>query len=297
MISAFSEHGATIDYKPLITREEVLAYGQKIDGIIINSKIKADRELLDTHPSIQLIARLGSGLDIIDLPLCASRNIKVVSAPEGNRLAVAEHALGMILMLFNKLRSSQQVILESPWPREEHRGIELSGKTIGIIGFGHTGSSLVRILQGFEIKFLIFDPYKPHISQPDRSIYTSEWETLLRSSDIISLHVPLTDETKWMIGEEEIKQMKVGSILVNTSRGKVLDLQAAYRYLEKGHLAGLCLDVYANEDSRSWTKEEKELYQAVAEHKNSVTSPHVAGWTKESFYKISNVIVQKINAL
>jgi len=297
MISSFKEQQAVVDYQPTISRSEVLAYGQRIDLIIINSKIKANRELLDKHKDLKVIARLGSGLDIIDLPLCAERVIEVISAPEGNRQAVAEHALGMILMVLNKLRSAQETILETPWPRESHRGTELTKKTVGIVGYGNTGSSLVRLLQGFELKILIFDPYKPHITQMDRSIYKSGWDELLTSSDIISMHVPLTEETEHMMGETEIRRMKPGSILVNTSRGKVLDLWAVWKYLDNDHLGGLCLDVFENEDSRSWSDDIKQLYMSIARHNRVVTSPHVAGWTKESFYKISKVIIHKIKAL
>ena len=260
-------------------------------GIVIRSRFKIDKEFIDAATNLEFIARAGSGLDNIDLNYSEKRSINCYNAAEGNRQAVAEHALGMLLSLFNNLNEVGKEIRNGIWEREKNRGIELAGKTIGIIGYGNTGSAFTEILKGFGVNILTYDKYLNNY--PNKSTM----ESIYKESDILSLHVPLTEETTYLVNEDFIRKFKKEIYLINTSRGKCVNTEHLVSALENGTIKGACLDVLEYEKS-SFEQLKSSGFtddmQYIIESKETILSPHVAGWTIESNIKIAEVLLQKI---
>lgn len=289
--------GLKCDFAPTISPRQVFDMIHDYIGVIVNSKVVVDREFLDEAKELRFVGRLGSGMEIIDREYAAQKGIAVVSSPEGNRNAVAEHALGMLLALMNNLVRADQQTREFLWRREMNRGVELAGRTIGIIGFGHTGSQFARKLAGMEMTVLAFDKYKTDCAAGMTWVQETDLDTIAESADIISLHLPLTDETRHFINKEFLARCKPGFILINTSRGgcvKTLDLVHA---LENGTVGGACLDVFENEKPTTYSLAEKGLYRRLNALENVVVSPHIAGWTHESKRKLAEVLLEKIIAV
>jgi len=294
LIDRFRESGYLIHYLPEISYAGFKAVLNNYNGVIINSKIKMTKEVLESHAELEFIGRLGSGLDIIDLPTAERLKIKVFAAPEGNRNAVAEHAVGMLLCLENKIMSAHQSVLDQTWQREANRGEELEKKTIGIIGFGHTGSSFAKKWKGWDLNILAYDKYKENYADDLEYVKETDLEEVLAKSDIISIHLPLTKETEHMVNGEFIAKMKDQSILINTARGKNVVTEDLLEGLKQGKLKGACLDVLENEKMDQLSEAEQKCYQALFNLPNVVLTPHVAGWSKQSFFKISDVLADKI---
>jgi D-3-phosphoglycerate dehydrogenase len=295
LISGLEDMGYVTNYQKDISLTEVREIVHNYEGIVINSKIKMTSEMMQRGPQLQWIARLGSGLDIIDLPFAKVKGIKVYSAPEGNRNAVAEHALGMLLALNNQLIVSDQEVKSNIWRREARRGVEIMGKTVGIIGFGHTGSAFATKLSGFGCKILAYDKYKLMLDPAYHYVeQVSSLGQILSRSDIISLHLPLSDETRYLVDDTFLSKCKEGVIIINTSRGKVVQIEDLVSYLENGKIAGTCLDVFPNEKVATFTDKDLDVFAALSRLKNVVLSPHVAGWTHESLWRISQVLLLKI---
>ncbi len=294
LIRGLKENNYEVDYRPSISHSETLGIISEYFGIIINSKTKANREFLDTATTLKFIGRLGSGLEIIDQEYATQKGVKVYNSPEGNRNAVAEHAIGMLLSLFDNLRKGDREVREFNWDRESNRGLEMEGKTIGIIGFGNTGSQLAKKLQGWDMNILAYDKYKSNYG----STYVKETdlEEILEESDIISFHLPLTQETSGLVNKTFLDRVRKNVFLINTSRGKVIVTKDLLRGLKNGKIRGACLDVFENEKVETFSKEEKEMYEELYTYNNVVLSPHVAGWTEESLFKIASTLVDKINA-
>src|SRR5690625_56044 len=288
--------GFSIDYKPDISPDKTREMIGEYHGLIINSKIRVDAPFLDHAPRLEFIGRLGSGMEIIDQRETKKRNVAVFNSPDGNCNAVAEHAMGMMLMWNNHLLRANEEVKNFHWDREKNRGIELEGRKVGIIGFGHTGSRLARKLAGFSVEVLAYDKYKPAGYAKDFD-YVTECRTrveCLRHSDIVSLHLPLNMETLHLANTSFFNQCKPGFLLVNTSRGPVVDTKALIEALEKKQAAGACLDVFENEKPETYTTEEKEMYQKLFSFPQVLVSPHIAGWTKESKYKLAKILLDKI---
>lgn len=294
LLTQFETNALSCDYRPDIRLEEVHEIIHKYHGIVINTKTKMNASLIDKAIILRFIARLGSGLDIIDLPYAKKKKIHVINSPEGNRNAVAEHALGLLLSLNNKLASCQEEVKNRVWDREAHRGREIKGLTIGIYGYGHTGSSFVKLLQGFDANVLVYDKYKTHYVDDLRYVTETDEMSLVRQSDIISFHLPLTDETHHLVNDKFLSRCREGVILINTSRGKVVKTPDLLIGLMTGRIAGACLDVFENEKGATWTEEEKKMYSQLFALENVVCSPHVAGWTVESKLRISEVLWLKL---
>lgn len=293
LISGFSAMGYQVDYKPFISLEEVHECIEPYFGIVINTKIKAYRELLVKATNLKVIARLGSGLDIIDLETAKELGVSVISTPEGNAQSVAEHALGMLLCLMNKFLSADRQLREFKWQREAHRGTELMGKHIGLVGYGHTGKAFAKLLEAFSVFLHIYDPYVQRIENNSRIVFHDDLESLAKEVDIISFHVQLTPETKCMADKDLLGKMKRGAIIINTSRGKVVDTGALVSALENNQIGGACLDVFENEHPETFSEIELALYSRLYGKSNVVLTPHVAGWTHESKFKIADTILTK----
>ncbi len=288
--------GFEIDYYPKIALEKVITMVGPYSGLVINSKIRVDARLLDEAPHLEFVARLGSGMEIIHQEETAKRGVAVFNSPDGNCNAVAEHAMGMILAWNNHLIRCDEEVKTFQWNREKNCGIELEGRTVGIIGFGHTGSALARKLSGFSVKVKAYDKYKP-------AGYASDYpwveecldrESAIRQSDVVSLHLPLNYETLQLANRSFLNQCKSGFLLVNTCRGPVVDTLALIDALEQKQVRGACLDVLENEKPNTYIVEEKEMYQKLFAFPQVMVSPHVAGWTKESKYKLAKILLDKI---
>ena len=285
---------AEVQYLPRISYAEVQAIIPDYDGLIVNSKILVDEQFLQLARQLRWVGRLGSGLDIIDLEACAARNIQVINSPEGNANAVGEHALGMLLSLLNKLTLCDQMVRSFSWDREAMRGLELDGKTVGVIGCGNTGSAFVKKLSGFEVRVLIYDKYKSGLEAFHPRQQEVTLKTLLDESEVISLHVPLTEETSRWIDRSFFHACKKNPYLISTCRGMVVVLEDLLEALKSGRIRGACLDVFENEKTASYSKEDQRKMEELTSLNNVVLSPHVAGWTIESKKKIAQILLHKL---
>ncbi len=282
-----------VTYNPDITLAETHQIIHQYDGVIINSKIIADKSFLQTGTNLRFIARLGSGLDIIDLDEAKRLNIKVISAPQGNANAVAEHALGMLLSLVNHLCRANLQVKNFHWDRELNRGIELMNRRIGIFGFGNNGSQFAHKLAGMDMEVWAYDKYKFNYAQVFPHVKEVSFDQIF-DCDILSFHIPLTKETQYLIDRKFISRCRDGVLFINTSRGKILNTTDLIDALEKGKVSGACLDVFENEKPKTFSEEETKCYTKLYSFENVLVSPHVAGWTKESKKRISEIIFEKI---
>ncbi|MFK7946236.1 MAG: NAD(P)-dependent oxidoreductase [Saprospiraceae bacterium] len=295
LIEGFVALGFGYDYHPKITLEKVKLIIQDYDGVIINSKIIVDKDFLDKAIRLKFIGRLGSGMEIINQPYARQKGVAVFSAPEGNCNAVAEHALGMLLALANKFRTGDTEVRQMIWQREANRGFEIMGKTVGIIGFGHTGSQLAKKLAGMGVKILAYDKYKPAGYALDYGFITETTpEQIFQDADIVSLHLPLNPETKHFADYTWMKQFKKPIVLINTSRGNVIPTKDLIRGLEEGIIRGACLDVFENEKPLTFSEAEKSVFNHLYEFENVILTPHVAGWTIQSLERLASVLLTKI---
>lgn len=285
--------GFGYDYEPEITLAAVRARIAPYVGIIINSKITIDRAFIDAAPALRFIGRLGSGMEIVDVDYAQSKGIAVCSAPEGNRNAVGEHAMGMLLMLANKMKAGDRAVRTQDWNREAYRGWELMGKTVGIVGFGHTGANFAQKLMGFGVEVLAYDKYKRYYAEGWPHVSETTLEEIQERADVISLHLPLTAETHHLFNYEFLAACRRPVVLVNTSRGKVVDTRAVIDGLKSGQLLGACMDVFENEKPPTGG-EEQAMYEELYALEPTVFTPHVAGWTVESKEKLALIVMEKI---
>ena len=261
------------------------------EGIIIRSRIAIDASFIDKATKLKFIARAGSGLENIDVNYLQSKNIKCYNAAEGNRQAVAEHTLGMLLSLLNNLNKAEQEVRNGIWEREGNRGLELSGKTVAIIGYGNNGSAFAEVLQGFDVKILAYDKYL------NDYLHKSSMERIYKEADVVSLHIPLTEETTYLVDDTFINNFTKEVYLINTARGECVNTKHLVEALENGKIQGACLDVLEYEKT-SFENLSKEVLttemQYLMNTQNTILSPHVAGWTVESNVKITKVLLKKI---
>lgn len=288
----FQKVGVVVDYRPEITKEEIITQISKYEGIVIRSKMVIDSFFLDKAINLKFIARAGAGLDQIEVDEVNKRGIHLVNAPEGNRDALAEHALGMLLGLLNNIYKSDHEIRSHIWNREGNRGYELSGKRVGLLGYGYMAGAFAKRLKAIGCTVLAYDKYKSDFS--DEYVQEVTMERIFEESDVFSVHVPLTEETLWLIDGDYIKKFKKPIWLLNTARGKILKLQDLVPLLENNKVLGAALDVLENEKIQSFTEGEKQLFGKLTKKNNVILTPHVAGWSHESYYKINEVLAKKI---
>ena len=287
--------GYQVVYEPDITYEALKASIADVTGLVVTTRLKIDSAILDTAKELQWIGRLGSGMELIDVEYALSKGITCVSTPEGNSNAVGEHALALLLNLMNKVTKSFEEIKGGQWLRNENRGTELSGKTVGIIGFGHTGPAFARLLQPFGGKVLVYDKYKSGIGND--FIMQTDLQTIQEQADVVSVHVPLTAETYHMMNDDFFNGLQRQPFFITTCRGAVTDTAAAIRAIKNAKIAGAAFDVLENEKIDSLNNQEKEQLQFLETQPNVLMTPHIAGYSHEAYKNMSVVLIGKLDAM
>ncbi len=289
----FESLGFIVDVFEEIEREKLLKIIPNYSVLIITTYTKVDQQLIDKAINLKVVGRVGSGMENVDIKYCKSKNIICVNSPEGNGNAVGEHSLAMLLNLMNNITKANNELKNGIFLREENRGEELDGKIIGIIGYGHTGSAFARKLRGFDVEILAYDKYK---KIEDNYVQQVSLEVLQSKADIISFHVPYNVETHYFLNKKFIENCSKISIFINTSRGAIFNILDVITELENKKIKGLCLDVFEDEPISKNKIHAEEIYQKLLTYKNVQATPHIAGWTKESKYKLAKVLMDKIEA-
>ena len=294
-----SKHGmACIDASGTEPLEAVQAHPD-VQGIVLRSRIRVDATLMDRLPDLKFICRSGAGLENIDVASAQFRDIKVYNSPEGNRDAVGEHALGMLLSLLNLLREADRSMRDGHWDREGHRGMELAGRTVGILGYGNMGSAFAGKLSGIGCKVMAFDPYRRGIDgDHNDTVRAVDLATLQRETDVLSLHCNLTPETRGMVDRGFLGSFAKPIILINTARGAIMRTADLLDALQTGQVIAAGLDVFERETSSFETvaNEGDPVWMRLMAHPRVQVSPHVAGWTEESYVKLSSTLADKVLA-
>ena len=281
----------TVDYQPDLAQSKIAETIGKYDGLLVRGK-KITKEIIDKAHSLKFIGRAGAGLDNIDIQAAEERGIQLFKAPEGNRDAVAEHTVGLILNILNKLRTADIEVRSFKWDREGNRGYELGGKTVGIIGYGYMGAAFSKRLIGFNCNVIAYDKYKKN--------YATKWtkeaslSELFEETDILSIHVPLTSETHKMFDYSFFSKFKKNIIVINTARGEVLVLEDLLTAIKQGKVLGAGLDVLENEKLHALNEQQQNTFNKLIANENVLLSPHVGGWSHESHVRINQVLHDKI---
>lgn len=287
--------GYTVSYKPTIAANKVKDIISNYTGLVVRSKTHITKEILDHATQLQFIGRAGSGMEIIDVEYAKSKGITCFNTPEANKDAVGEQAVGMLLSLLANIHKSYNEVKEGIWEREGNRGVELSTLTVGIVGYGNTGSAFAQKLNGFGCKTIAYDKYKKGFGN-DR-VEEVDLDTLYQQTDVVSFHIPLTEETYGLINIQYLSNFRKNIFLLNLSRGKIMQTTAIINGLEQGKLRGAALDVLENEKFEGYSFDERQqLSNLIASPRVLITS-HIGGWTHESYYKISHSLFTKISQL
>jgi D-3-phosphoglycerate dehydrogenase len=291
-LNVLDAHGLKYRYLPDIDFNTLQTDLSSVVGLVVSTHIPIDRKMLETASQLQWIARLGSGMEHIDVAFAESKGIRCISSPEGNRRAVAEHAMGLLLSVVRNINACQNELKQFQWLRDKNRGMELEGKTVGIIGFGNTGSTFGRLLAAFGMQVLAYDKYRQ--VQTEYNIKEATLSEIMEQADVISLHLPYTMETHYLAGADFFRMLKCKPIILNTSRGSVLDAQALCDALDEGLISGAGLDVLENEKPESFNSAERVLFERLIHDRRIVLTPHIAGYTRESPRKMAMVILEKL---
>jgi D-3-phosphoglycerate dehydrogenase len=293
LVECLRRRGYDVDVHEQISYTALAEVIHLYEGIIISTRLNIDAAMLSKATAMQWIGRLGSGMEIVDVDYAVSQNIHCMSSPEGNCGPVGEHCLGMLLSLMHHISWAAQEVAEGVWSREPNRGMELRGKTVGIIGYGHTGSSFCNLLAPFGVKVLAVDKYKTGFTSG--YVTESSPEQLMAEAHVVSFHLPLTPETAFYANDHFFGSLQQNPVLLNASRGGVVDTAALIRALDGGKIAAAGLDVLENEALNSYTLHETEQLRNLVSRKNVLVTPHIAGYSKESLFRMPAVILEKLD--
>lgn len=294
LFAMLDSQGWAYDYQPDFRRNDIISCLAGYDGLMIRSKTRIDEELLTQATRLRFIARAGAGLDLIDLVATERLGITLFHAGTGNRDAVAEHTVGMLLMLFNNLNRADREVRQAIWDREGNRGVELMGKTVGLIGYGNNGSATAQRLSGFGCRVLAYDKYREGYT--DHYAEEGTLADIQREADVLSLHIPLTEVTQNLVNESFIAGFQKPFYLINVSRGEIVDSAAVVQAMKDSKILGACLDVQENEKLSKLTNPQQEAFDYFRNSTRTILTPHIAGWTHESYVRINEVLVQQIAA-
>lgn len=287
------QRGYDVDVREEICYDELLDQIHLYHGLVVTTRIKVDQQLLDAASKLKWIGRLGSGMEIIDVDYAEQKNILCISSPEGNKDAVAEQCLGVLLSMMHNVFKAGLQVREGKWLREENRGIELSGKTVGIIGYGNTGSAFAALLAPFGVNVLAHDKYKTGFAK--HHVQEASLEDLLIMADVISFHLPLNTETYYFANNDFFQSLQKPVFLLNASRGKIVNTQALTQAMDEGKVIAAGLDVIENENINSYTEEELKHFLNLANRENVWITPHIAGYSKEALEKMAKVLIFKLD--
>lgn len=290
---ALIQRGFDVDVREDISYESLIKNAHLYEGMVVTTRINLDKALLDAASKLKWIGRLGSGMEIIDFEYAQQKNILCISSPEGNKDAVAEQCLGMLLSMMHNVFKSGLQVKKGLWLREENRGVELGGKTVGIIGYGNTGAAFAKLLAPFGVKILAHDKYKQGFSSD--AVIESSLEHILEEAQVISFHLPLTEETFHYANENFFESLKHPIYLLNASRGQVVDTTALLGALDQGKVISAGLDVLENEHIKSYSLEEREKLLNMANRADIWITPHIAGYSREALEKMAKVLIIKLD--
>jgi len=290
LLEKLSKAGVKFNYQPEIDKIGAEKLIPEYDGLIIRSKFQVDKDFIDLNPSLKMIGRAGAGMDNIDESYAESKGIKLIPANEGNRDAVGEHMIGMLLSLMNNLNRGDKEVRTGLWKREENRGYELKGRTVALIGYGHNGKAMAKKLSGFDVNVIAYDKYKTGFS--DQYATEVSMEEVVKRADVLSFHIPLTRETKGMVDDEYLYHFRKPIFFLMGARGGIVNIPVILKKLDEGKIIGAAFDVLPIEKFPSLA--DQDWYQDLIDRENVLLSPHVAGWTFESYFKLSDVLADKI---
>jgi D-3-phosphoglycerate dehydrogenase len=295
LLDTFKEKGYSIQYEPAISYDALMDCIDTANGLIVTTRLKIDAAILAKAHQLKWIGRIGSGMELIDTEFAATQNILCVSSPEGNSTTVGEHTLGLLLSLMNRIHSAYAEVREGKWIRDANRADELTGKTVGIIGLGNTGSAFAKVLSGFDVEILAHDIYKSGFET--NQIKAASLEMIQEKADVISLHLPLTHLTHHYANTAFFNRLKKKPYFISTCRGAVTETPAVLEAIQNQQIRGVGLDVLEKEPIHLHTGQEMAVLEALMNHPNCIITPHIAGYSHEAYFKMSKVVLEKLGII